>query len=215
MHTIRRFLRIKPAGSVGVSLTGFLLLAKGALEVGDLRDIWQVVFPARGFPSLSDYALAVVVVGAIFYAIKTAKEPVDPADAISPGAVEKALREARVPSSRWTFRRASDAPRLFTDAQIDAVICNRPVVDRCYAHFQDQAIFSASEARWMLGCPWLYKQLRRVYSEALRRPEDAFTEPDGYVHWGAMIWRASRVERPDVLRYVQRRMEVWNARGAR
>ena len=77
-----------------------------------------------------------------------------------------------------------------------------------------RGIFTVADARKMLRSRWLYEELQRNYCEVLRRPDDAFTDPDGYVHWGAMLWAAGSLERHDMRRWVKRRMEVHGARGA-
>jgi hypothetical protein len=194
-----------------VSLSGVLLLGKVALEIGDLVDVWEALFSTLAKPSWGEWVLMAIIVCGASFAIKTARDPIDPGDEMRHGDVEKLLREARAPSRRFWRQ----APRLFSDEQIADVIEGRPVVDRCYAHFQDQGIFTVAEARKLLRSRWLYQALQRDYCDILRRPADAFTEPDGYVHWGAMGWAAGYLERPDMRRWVKRRMEVYAARGAR
>jgi hypothetical protein len=183
------------------------------LNVGDLADIWNALFPPTvGTLGIRFVSMTMVVVG-IWWIMRVAREPVRPMDEMTAGEVRRALVDARDLAPRYLFWQ--DAPRLFSDAQIAAKLDDdRSVVDACYANFQDQGIYGISEARRMLRSRWLRDILRGYYRNILGRPKDGLWDPQGYVHWGSMIWRATVLERPEVLRYVKRRMEQWAARGA-
>jgi hypothetical protein len=151
-----------------------------------------------------DYALIAAVVWGLIWTIHVARDLVPPDDELTPGGLRTALTELR-DRRGWKFWKRP--PMMFDPGEIERKL------DECYSGLQDQAVFRMSESRKVLRSHGVRRHLRRLYSEVMGRPDSALWDPSGYVHWGAMIWRASWAERPEVLRYVKRRMEVHQARG--